>query len=286
MLVRVFLLLFVLGLSPAWASPCREVRLDLDPRAYQRVQLLDQGDLGTCGAHALTGLWDAERARRSSPSESLQTSDPDILALRLGALRAEERLRTQVQPTWETFRKYPSGKDPAWIGWLSGVSPPEAWAVIQTEGACARKDASPVEWASFFDRRQWNYENPFQAFGESLAGECEKIEAPSAEFKLEYERLAPSIESVSARLEVEKRGTAIAFCSSVLSGDENCGPHFAVIIGERERPGHGCEWLVRNSWGADCDGVAGSLECDAGKVWVSREELIRTATSHAFMRDQ
>lgn len=285
MLPRVLLLL-VFGLSSAWASPCGDVRLDLDPQSYQRVPLFDQGKLGTCGAHALTGLWDAERARRSLPSESFKSADPDVLALRLGALRAEERLRTQVQPTWETFRKYPPGSAPAWVEWLSGVSLPEAWAVVQKEGACARKDASAVEWASFFDRRQWNYANPFQALAESLVGECEKIAAPNAEFTLEFERLAPSIESVSERLGVQKRGTAIAFCSSVLSGDEECGPHFAVIIGERERPHDRCEWLVRNSWGADCRGVARSLECEAGHVWVSREDLIRTATSHAYMRDQ
>jgi hypothetical protein len=281
----VHLLLFF-GLSSVWASPCREVRLDLDPHGYQRLATLDQGNLGTCGAHALTGLWDAERARLTPPTESFRTTDPDVVALKLGATRAEERARTQVQPTWETFRKYPSGKDPAWIGWLSGVSLPEAWALLQKDGACARSDATSGEWASFFGRRQWSYANPFLALAESIAHECEKISAPSAQITLEFKRLAPTIESVSARLEEQRRGTAIAFCSSVLSGEEECGPHFAVIIGERERAGHGCEWLVRNSWGADCHGVSGSLECDAGKVWVSRDELIRTATSHAFMRDQ
>lgn len=49
--------------------------------------------------------------------------------------------------------------------------------------------------------------------------------------------------------------------------------HASTVVGMRPSPKGDCEYLIRGSWGAQCDSYDKTLDCEAGNVWVSGSSL-------------
>jgi hypothetical protein len=89
------------------------------------------------------------------------------------------------------------------------------------------------------------------------------------------------------------KGVGIDYCANVLENitydsrslrkcDGMLGQsyHASVITGARKKAeGEGCEYLVQNSWGADCDKYYDPKKCEDGKIWISEEALMKNYTS-------
>jgi hypothetical protein len=80
----------------------------------------------------------------------------------------------------------------------------------------------------------------------------------------------------------------IGFCSSILTDlskpdappapKDSCGGHAALVIGRREVNGK-CQFLLRNSWGPECDHYPPKLQsnCEPGKgnIWIDTDTLTK-----------
>jgi hypothetical protein len=79
----------------------------------------------------------------------------------------------------------------------------------------------------------------------------------------------------------------IGYCHESLktTSEANCAPaHASVIIGRRFIPETGnCEFLVRDSYGPNCNDTAGKPKyawpCEKGNVWIPSDKLLRSAAS-------
>jgi hypothetical protein len=65
---------------------------------------------------------------------------------------------------------------------------------------------------------------------------------------------------------------------------DSISPHASIIVGRRVNPVSAkCEYLVRDSFGADCRSPEGSnryeLPCENGSVWVESRELLKDVMS-------
>lgn len=67
--------------------------------------------------------------------------------------------------------------------------------------------------------------------------------------------------------------------------DEEIAGHASVIVG-RNMIGGQCHYLLRNSWGASCEGYRPGFKerCQAGHLWISEAELIKATYSVTFLR--
>lgn len=54
---------------------------------------------------------------------------------------------------------------------------------------------------------------------------------------------------------------------------EGCGPHSALVIGRRKTFFGRCQYLIRNSWGKECDRYNHDWDCERGSVWVDETTL-------------
>jgi hypothetical protein len=75
--------------------------------------------------------------------------------------------------------------------------------------------------------------------------------------------------------------TIIGFCSDIMKAKksrDSCGGHAALLIGRREVNGK-CQFLLRNSWGTECDHYPPELQnqCEPGKgnIWVDADVLTK-----------
>jgi hypothetical protein len=80
----------------------------------------------------------------------------------------------------------------------------------------------------------------------------------------------------------------IGFCPRILTesaaeqsqhaSTESCGGHAVLVIGRREVAGK-CQFLLRNTWGPECDHYAAEVQdqCEEGKgnIWVDAETLAK-----------
>lgn len=48
---------------------------------------------------------------------------------------------------------------------------------------------------------------------------------------------------------------------------KGCQHHAAIIIGSR-KTSHGCQFLIRNSWGTSCNNYSKRWTCEKGSIWV------------------
>lgn len=60
--------------------------------------------------------------------------------------------------------------------------------------------------------------------------------------------------------------------------EESCKGHANLVIGRR-KSGTKCQYLLRNSWGSDCDSYASTLNCENGNIWIDEEILMKNAIS-------
>ena len=76
----------------------------------------------------------------------------------------------------------------------------------------------------------------------------------------------------------------LAFCSSILTGNKDCGLHAAMIIGRRKKTSTGkCQYLIRNSWGTDCSNYKRGVKCENGNLWVDDNELEQNMTKINYL---
>ena len=63
---------------------------------------------------------------------------------------------------------------------------------------------------------------------------------------------------------------------------KNCTQHVALLIGKRINPStHRTEYLLRNTFGKNCNGISKDFECMAGQssFWVDAEAIGRNVFS-------
>lgn len=78
-------------------------------------------------------------------------------------------------------------------------------------------------------------------------------------------------------LEIAHQPVSVGYSSDVLSMGQNfvgTPDHESTVIGRKYNKEKGqCEYLIKNSWGDDCDNVAPSIKCENGNYWLSRTTL-------------
>lgn len=88
----------------------------------------------------------------------------------------------------------------------------------------------------------------------------------------------------------------IGYDYNKLNGDESSGGHASVLVGRRTNPDSGaCEYLVRNSWGKECnlyegEGLSCHKNCDgngcrySGHFWVSSDRLANSLFDVTYLK--
>lgn len=84
------------------------------------------------------------------------------------------------------------------------------------------------------------------------------------------------------------RVVAIGYDADLIAdfgNDDEIAGHASVIVG-RNLIGGQCHYLLRNSWGASCEGYRPGFKerCRAGHLWISEAELIKATFSVTFLR--
>ena len=77
-----------------------------------------------------------------------------------------------------------------------------------------------------------------------------------------------------------KKGTQEA---SDLFRTPECGMHASIVVGKRQKNGS-CQFLIRNSWGTDCDSYAKTWECQNGQIWVDADALLENTYELQFVK--
>ena len=83
------------------------------------------------------------------------------------------------------------------------------------------------------------------------------------------------LETIDEQLN-KKNIVGISYSSSILFGpyDETSGSHASSIVGRRfNEKTNSCEYLVRNSYGEDCERYYSEYECEKGNVWVPKYQI-------------
>jgi hypothetical protein len=101
-----------------------------------------------------------------------------------------------------------------------------------------------------------------------------------------------SIEKVEKYLK-KKSGVIVGYCSKIISEGpgyrglfkSDCGMHASIIVGQRDDSKGKRQFLVRNSWGANCNGIHSQWQCAAprgqygGQFWIDARELLVNSQS-------
>jgi hypothetical protein len=61
-----------------------------------------------------------------------------------------------------------------------------------------------------------------------------------------------------------------------MAGDnpEDAGDHASTIVGRQwNESSKQCEYIIRNSWGPNCDSYPAGMRCEGGYFWVTKDDL-------------
>ncbi|MCB9091306.1 MAG: hypothetical protein H6621_10300 [Halobacteriovoraceae bacterium] len=61
--------------------------------------------------------------------------------------------------------------------------------------------------------------------------------------------------------------------------------HVVTVVGRRwNKDKNRCEFLLRNSWGASCEGIYSDYECDEGSIWLPKKILNKTLSDYFYLK--
>jgi hypothetical protein len=286
-------------------TQCQEIRLDEPGRAFHKfIPVHSQGPLPICWSYAVSQLLDAWRFDHESPHLTRRISPIDLAMLTV--FRERVGLRGAYFSTaFKAFDRYGSCDEHSYEIALRSHFELRGESLSRLELQEILYDAFQNNRGHRFARADLfpslPYFDRFRDLAESLRAKCLRlrrtISAPVPAIHSQKRGSDQRMKEELHRALDREAPAGIGFCVAPLrdtakesdsSGviihspigriqnpKKTCGSHAAVVIGRRPTlKKEGCEFLVRNSWGKNCN-YKDSIECEyeKGSFWISENEL-------------
>jgi hypothetical protein len=297
---------------------CGTVRLDAGKGSMAQVPMTDQGGMDNCYAHTATEMVDAYRFSHGDTDYDHKTDALAAAVLYADANGKKSINIGMAKGTIERLVKHGSCRRPnetkVWDQSCKKSSFSDLYADLKVKYKDVEAAMSPYGYGNEKDcltdskSKIESCTARVKEVTDTYCTEAKRLELPKLEVAFEKyfdapkERVLAVLDSNFSGKESEKiQPVGIYYCIQLLKNADYRGReeitedrsktrftsdckknlHVSTIIGRRHCPGKTAEYLIRNSWGVDCqkylkivDGKAVSnWPCEEGSLWVSADAL-------------